>query len=207
MVSQSMRQLGAQGNPMRVLFEYGKKRAAIVGEENVLDFALGNPSVPPPARVNEVIMEILSGDRRDSIHAYTSAPGDLEVRNTIAGSLNRRFDAGCQGTDLFLSCGAAGEEQIRPLASGIKPAVQGAGDGVAHLQIPWGAGVGVDGIPAIPGQYLHNHLVHPGGRGDGGVAQGKIQHIFLAHNGGALLSVFKQHPHGVALGPQLAHGL
>ena len=107
MVSQSMRQLGAQGNPMRVLFEYGKKRAAIVGEENVLDFALGNPSVPPPARVNEVIMEILSGDRRDSIHAYTSAPGDLEVRNTIAGSLNRRFDAGCQGTDLFLSCGAA----------------------------------------------------------------------------------------------------
>ena len=103
--------------------------------------------------------------------------------------------------------GAAGEEQIRPLASGIKPAVQGAGDGVAHLQIPWGAGVGVDGIPAIPGQYLHKHLVHPGGRGDGGVAQGKIQHIFLAHNGGALLSVFKQHPHGVALGPQLAHGL
>lgn len=107
MVSQAMRQLGAQGNPMRVLFEYGKKRAAIVGAENVLDFALGNPSVPPPQRVNEVIMEILSGDRRDSIHAYTSAPGDLEVRNTIAASLNRRFDAGCQGSDLFLTCGAA----------------------------------------------------------------------------------------------------
>ena len=35
MVSQSMRQLGAQGNPMRVLFEYGKKRAAIVGEEKI----------------------------------------------------------------------------------------------------------------------------------------------------------------------------
>ena len=107
MVSESMRQLGAQGNPMRVLFEYGKKRAAVVGAENVLDFALGNPSVPPPARVNEVIMEVLSGEKRDAVHAYTSASGDLEVRNAIAASLNRRFDAGCHGSDLFLTCGAA----------------------------------------------------------------------------------------------------
>ena len=107
MVSESMRQLGAQGNPMRVLFEYGKNRAAIVGAENVFDFSLGNPSVPPPARVNEVIMEVLSGEKRDAIHAYTSAIGDQEVRAAIAASLNRRFDAGCQASDLFLTCGAA----------------------------------------------------------------------------------------------------
>ena len=107
MVSEAMRQLGAQGNPMRVLFEYGKKRGAEIGAENVLDFALGNPSVPPPARVNQVIMDILSGENRDAIHAYTSASGDLEARNTIAASLNRRFDAGCAGSDLFLTCGAA----------------------------------------------------------------------------------------------------
>ena len=107
MVSESMRQLGAQGNPMRVLFEYGKQREAVVGPENVFDFALGNPSVPPPARVNEVIREIINGPRADSIHAYTSAAGDLEVRRTIAASLNRRFDAGCRGEDLFLTTGAA----------------------------------------------------------------------------------------------------
>ena len=107
MVSEAMRQLGAQGNPMRVLFEYGKQREAIVGPENVFDFALGNPSVPPPARVNEVIREIVNGPRADAIHAYTSAAGDLEVRRTIAGSLNRRFQAGCRGEDLFLTAGAA----------------------------------------------------------------------------------------------------
>ena len=107
MVSQAMRALGAQGNPMRVLFEYGKKRAAVVGAENVLDFALGNPSVPPPARVNEVIREILDGPNRDAIHGYTSAPGDLGVREQIAASLNRRFGAGCRGEDLFLTTGAA----------------------------------------------------------------------------------------------------
>ena len=107
MVSEAMRQLGAQGNPMRVLFEYGKQREAIVGPENVFDFALGNPSVPPPARVNEVIREIVNGPRADAIHAYTSAAGDLEVRRRSAGSLNRRFQAGCRGEDLFLTAGAA----------------------------------------------------------------------------------------------------
>ena len=107
MVSESMRQLGAQGNPMRVLFEYGKKRAAVIGAENVFDFSLGNPSVPPHARVNEVIIEVLSGEKRDSIHAYTSAIGDQEVRDTIAAFLNRSLDAGCRGSDLFLTCGAA----------------------------------------------------------------------------------------------------
>lgn len=107
MVSQEMRHLGEQGNPMRVLFEYGKKRAAVVGADNVLDFALGNPSVPPPARVNQVIREIIDGPMADSIHAYTSAAGDLQVRQTIAESLNRRFDAGCRGEDLFLTTGAA----------------------------------------------------------------------------------------------------
>ena len=107
MVSEAMRRLGAQGNPMRVLFEYGKKRAAVVGEENVFDFALGNPSVPPPALVNETIRRVLDGPRGDSIHAYTSAAGDLGVRNAIAASLNRRFQAGCRGEDLFLTTGAA----------------------------------------------------------------------------------------------------
>ena len=107
MVSEAMRRLGAQGNPMRVLFEYGKKRAAVVGPENVFDFALGNPSVPPPPIVNETIRKVLDGPRADSIHAYTSAAGDLEARNAIAASLNRRFDAGCRGEDLFLTTGAA----------------------------------------------------------------------------------------------------
>ena len=107
MVSESMRQLGAQGNPMRVLFEYGKKRAAVIGAENVFDFSLGNPSVPPHARVNEVIKEVLSGEKRDAIHAYTSSIGDQEVRNAIAAFLNRSLDAGCRGSDLFLTCGAA----------------------------------------------------------------------------------------------------
>ncbi len=162
MVNEAMRKLGAQGNPMRVLFEYGKKRAAVIGAENVLDFALGNPSVPPPARVNEVIREVLSGPKQDSIHAYTSAQGDLEVRNTLAQSLNRRFNASCHANDLFLTSGAApalcaclkglccyGDQfiVIAPYFTEYRVFIEGAGGEV--LEVPAEEGTFLLDIPAI----------------------------------------------------------
>jgi len=162
MVNEAMRRLGAQGNPMRVLFEYGKKRAAVIGAENVLDFALGNPSVPPPARVNEVIREVLAGPKQDSIHAYTSASGDLEVRDTLAQSLNRRFNASCHANDLFLTSGAApalcaclkglccyGDQfiVIAPYFTEYRVFIEGAGGEV--LEVPAQAGTFLLDIPAI----------------------------------------------------------
>ena len=45
-VNESMYQLGSVRSAIRELFEYGKKRAAIVGKENVYDFSIGNPSIP-----------------------------------------------------------------------------------------------------------------------------------------------------------------
>ena len=39
-VSESMYELGSKRSAIRELFEYGKKRAAIVGAENVYDFSL-----------------------------------------------------------------------------------------------------------------------------------------------------------------------
>ena len=47
-VNESMYQLGSVRSAIRELFEYGKKRAAIVGKENVYDFSIGNPSIPAP---------------------------------------------------------------------------------------------------------------------------------------------------------------
>ena len=38
-VNESMYQLGSVRSAIRELFEYGKKRAAIVGKENVYDFS------------------------------------------------------------------------------------------------------------------------------------------------------------------------
>lgn len=100
-------QMGSKRNIMREIREYGLIRAREVGEENVLDFSLGNPSVAPPARVNELIGELTSGPEAASVHGYTTAQGALEVRQKLAESLTRRFGGPYSAADLYLTMGAA----------------------------------------------------------------------------------------------------
>ena len=48
MINRKNVQLGTVRSCIRELFEYGKKRKAEIGEENVFDFSIGNPNVAPP---------------------------------------------------------------------------------------------------------------------------------------------------------------
>ena len=99
--------LGANRSCIRDLFEYGRRRAAEVGEENIFDYSLGNPSIPAPAAVDDAIRAVLSDTPSLQIHGYTSAVGDLQTRQAIADDLNERYDAGVRAEDLFITCGAA----------------------------------------------------------------------------------------------------
>ena len=109
MLNQTAYSLGANRSCIRDLFEYGRARAAVVGEENVFDYSLGNPSIPSPATVDEAVRQILLDTPTLQIHGYTSAVGDFATRQAIADDLNRRYDAGCRGENFFLGCGAAPE--------------------------------------------------------------------------------------------------
>ena len=51
--------LGSKRSVIREIFEYGKKRSAEIGEENVFDFSIGNPSVEPPKEISDTIKELL----------------------------------------------------------------------------------------------------------------------------------------------------
>lgn len=118
MIDQEMYALGANRSCIRELFEYGRKRAQIVGAENVFDYSLGNPSIPAPPQVNQAVVEILNELPSLQVHGYTPATGDLGARGAIAEDLNERYDAGVRPEDLFLGCGAAPEliSVIRALA-------------------------------------------------------------------------------------------
>ena len=118
MINKNMYALGANRSCIRELFEYGRQRAAIVGPENVFDYSLGNPSIPAPAGVNEAIAAIIAEMDSLAVHGYTSAPGDLQLRQAVAEDLNARYDAGVRAGDLFVGCGAAPElvSVIRALA-------------------------------------------------------------------------------------------
>ena len=99
--------LGANRSCIRDLFEYGRARAAEVGQENIFDYSLGNPSIPAPAAVDQTIREVLADTPSLQVHGYTSAVGDVVTRQAIAEDLNDRYDAGVRAEDLFITCGAA----------------------------------------------------------------------------------------------------
>lgn len=107
MVSEEMFELGTKKSSIRNMYEYGRQRAAIVGNENIYDFSLGNPIIPPPAFVKKSIIDILNEMPVTDIHGYTIAPGNPEVRETIAQSLNTRFNVNFSSKNLFMTSGCA----------------------------------------------------------------------------------------------------
>ena len=107
MVSPKMYELGTKKSTIRTIFEFGRKRAAEVGEENIFDFSLGNPNVPTPDFVRDAAIEILQNYEPSAVHGYTVAPGNPQVRETIAHSINERFNQKFTGKNLFITSGAA----------------------------------------------------------------------------------------------------
>ena len=101
--------LGANRSVIRDLFEYGKSRANLVGEDKVFDYSIGNPSIPSPKEVDEAIAQILSDTDTLLVHGYTSAVGDLETRQAISRELNQRYGIETKAEEFFLGCGAAPE--------------------------------------------------------------------------------------------------
>ncbi len=107
MPNEKMRELGARRSVIRELFEYGKKRKSEIGEENVFDFSLGNPSVPSPACVGETLQSLLESRDPVSLHGYTSAQGDFSVRAAISTYINRTHDFDSHSDCFYLTVGAA----------------------------------------------------------------------------------------------------
>lgn len=99
--------LGSVSSYIREVFEYGRQQAKIVGEENVFDYSLGNPSIPAPEKVNETIINILNTESSIKVHGYTSGPGDDTIREAVAKNLTERFGKVIRPANLFFTCGAA----------------------------------------------------------------------------------------------------
>ena len=107
MVSEKMMQLGKKSSIIREIFEYGKKRKAEIGAENVFDFSLGNPSVPAPQKVTDVMTKLMSEVPAEVLHGYTSGPGDMNVRTAIAEYINNKFGVEANAGLIYMTCGAA----------------------------------------------------------------------------------------------------
>ena len=107
MVSKEMLALGKKSSVIREIFEYAKVRRAEIGAENVFDFSLGNPSIPAPAVVGETMQKLLAETDPVLLHGYTSAPGDMGVRQIIAKHVKERFGFEANPNLIYMTCGAA----------------------------------------------------------------------------------------------------
>lgn len=107
MISKKMESLGKKRSVIREIFEYGNKRKAEIGAENVFDYSLGNPSIPAPKALNDVMADLITTMNPVMLHGYTSAQGALSVRKAIADDINKRFSIGATPDLLYMTCGAA----------------------------------------------------------------------------------------------------
>lgn len=112
MVSEEMYVLGTKKSTIRTIFEFGQKRAAEVGAENVFDFSLGNPNVPAPDFIRDAAIDILMHGDPTEVHGYTIAPGKPAVREALAADLKHRFGMEVTGKNLFMTAGAAASVTI-----------------------------------------------------------------------------------------------
>lgn len=103
----TMLALGKAPSVIRETFEYGIRRAAEIGSENVFDFSLGNPSVPAPESVHDSMRRLMEEMDSVQLHGYTSAIGAEPTRAAIAEDINKRFNAGISAQDIYMTCGAA----------------------------------------------------------------------------------------------------
>ena len=107
MVNESAKELGNKPSVIRDLFEYSKKRKQEIGDDNVFDFSIGNPSVPPPQVVSDALVDIIKNTDPVKLHGYTSAVGDKNVRDKIAEYLNKTYNAKTDANLIYLTAGAA----------------------------------------------------------------------------------------------------
>ena len=107
MIADKMKALGQHRSTIREVSEYANRRIAEIGRDKVFNFSLGNPSIPAPAKVGEVMRQLLENTDPVLLHGYTSAPGAPAVREKIAAYINRQYHADAQASLIYMTCGAA----------------------------------------------------------------------------------------------------
>jgi aspartate aminotransferase len=91
---------------VKKMFEEGARLRAKHGQENVFDFSLGNPDVPPPPEFKKVLRELANSETLN--HGYTPNPGHPQVRQAVAQYLSGEHDIELTPDLILMTVGAAG---------------------------------------------------------------------------------------------------
>ncbi len=91
---------------IRKMFEEGIRLKEKFGADNVFDFSLGNPDVPPPPLVKQTLLDLINDT--DITHGYMPNAGFPHVRKAVADYLNQKTGVGITPDLVVMTVGAAG---------------------------------------------------------------------------------------------------
>lgn len=110
-VAQKMLQFMEKSSWIRKMFEEGNRLKQIHGDENVFDFSLGNPYVPPPEVVKKKLVEVVQQDLPGK-HSYMPNAGLAETREAVSAYLCKEHCISLMPDHIVATCGAAGALNI-----------------------------------------------------------------------------------------------
>ena len=158
MVSQQYLQMLQKKDMIFEIFGYASKRRQEIGDENVFDFSLGNPSVPAPEAVAQALCDLVRETDPLTLHSYSPAGGIPKVREAIAKDLNERYGTAYSAGNIFMTCGAAAAlaHAFRAVASPGETILTFAPCFSEYEAYVNGCGCSLDVVPADTGSFEIN---------------------------------------------------
>lgn len=93
---------------IRRMFEAGIELKRKYGEDQVYDFSLGNPDLPPPPEIKQAMLEIAEESDQPFAFGYMPNAGDNSARTALAGLVSAEQQTTVPPSHIVVTCGAAG---------------------------------------------------------------------------------------------------
>ncbi|MEW6500020.1 MAG: pyridoxal phosphate-dependent aminotransferase [Thermodesulfobacteriota bacterium] len=106
-ISQKMTAFAERASWIRKMFEEGAKLKAQHGADQVCDFSLGNPDLPPPEQYLAAVEKVLTGEK-PGVHGYMANSGYPFVREAVARQIGSEQGMAVGADEILMTVGAAG---------------------------------------------------------------------------------------------------
>ena len=98
----------ANSSMIRKMFEAGIELQKKYGADNVYDFSLGNPDLPPPPAVKKTMLKIAETMDQPFALGYMPNAGYPAAREALARKLSQEQGLTIPASNVIVTCGAAG---------------------------------------------------------------------------------------------------
>lgn len=98
----------ANSSWIRRMFEAGMELKREYGADNVFDFSLGNPDLPPPPAVGDALRDLADRAGRPLVFGYVPNAGLPATRRALAEALAAEQEVALTADHVVVTCGAAG---------------------------------------------------------------------------------------------------